>query len=400
MKSIQTDYLIVGGGVIGIATGIAILERQSNTKVLIIEKSEDLGAHASGRNSGVLHAGFYYSPDSLKAKFCRDGNVEMKKFCREKTIPVLNCGKVVVAKNDNEAQRLEGLLNRGLSNGVELELLPANKLESYEVTAKTTGQFIWSPATAVVDPKQVLSAMMETFTHMGGKFIFGTEVSFVETGNEIYVTSEDYAIDSKFVINAAGVQADKLANRVGVGENYMSMPFKGNYMKSSKPAKSKRLIYPVPPISNPFLGVHTTITHDGFLKIGPTALPALGRERYHNFSRVKPREFLELIQASFYMSKGNQSSLIEIAKKEASLLSTKKLIAEAGLISSEVREIKSWTKVQGGIRSQLIEKSTGNLVQDFIVEKKYNSLHFLNIVSPGWTSAIPFARHFVNQINF
>lgn len=400
MRSIHTDYLIVGGGVVGIATGIAILESQSNAKVLIVEKSDDLGAHASGRNSGVLHAGFYYSPDSLKAKFCRDGNAEMKKFCKEKAIPVLNCGKVVVAKNVTEAERLEGLFNRGISNGVELELLSADKLESYEATAKTTGHFIWSPSTAVVHSKRVLNAMLDTFTDMGGKIMLGTEVSLVETGDEIIAISDEYAIDSKFVINAGGVQADKLASRVGVGHNYMSMPFKGNYLRSFKPAKSKRLIYPVPPISNPFLGVHTTITHDGFLKIGPTALPSLGREHYHNFSSVKPRELLELIQASFYMSRGKQSSLIEIARKEASLLFPKVLITEASLISSEISEVKSWKKVQGGIRSQLIEKSTGHLVQDFIVEKKHNSLHFLNIVSPGWTSAIPFARHFVNQLNF
>jgi L-2-hydroxyglutarate oxidase len=398
MKSVETDYLIIGGGVIGIATGIAILERKSSTRVLIVEKSDDLGAHASGRNSGVLHAGFYYSPDSLKAKFCRDGNLEMQKFCHSKSIPVLNCGKVVVAKNDDEALRLEGLFNRGLLNGVDLELLPAEKLKSYEVTAKSTGHFIWSPTTAVVHPKLVLNGMMETFVKMGGKFLFGVEVSIVEIGNEIIATSDEYEIDSKFIINACGVQAETLANRVGVGKDYISMPFRGNYMKSNEPAKSKRLIYPVPPITNPFLGVHTTITHDGYLKIGPTALPALGRERYQSFSSFKPREFLDLIQASYYLSKGNQSSLIEIAKKEASLLFQKKLITEASLISSEIDEIKSWKKVQGGIRSQLIQKSTGNLVQDFIVENKHNSLHFLNIVSPGWTSAMPFARHFVSEL--
>ncbi len=167
MKSVETDYLIIGGGVIGIATGIAILERKSSTRVLIAEKSDDLGAHASGRNSGVLHAGFYYSPDSLKAKFCRHGNLEMQKFCHSKSIPVLNCGKVVVAKNDDEALRLEGLFNRGLLNGVDLELLPAEKLKSYEVTAKSTGHFIWSPTTAVVHPKLVLNGMMETFVKMG-----------------------------------------------------------------------------------------------------------------------------------------------------------------------------------------------------------------------------------------
>ncbi len=398
MKSIRTDYLIIGGGVIGIATGIALLERQPSTRVLIVEKSDILGAHASGRNSGVLHAGFYYSPDSLKAKFCRDGNNEMKKLCKKKSIPVLNCGKVVVAKNENESQRLEDLFNRGLLNGVDLELISADKLKCYEGTAKTVEKFIWSPKTAVVNSKLVLNAMMETFTNMGGMFKFGVEVSIVELGNEIIATSDDYSIDSKIIINAAGVQADKLAHSVGVGVKYLSMPFRGKYLKSTKPTKSKRLIYPVPPISNPFLGVHTTITHDGFLKIGPTALPALGRERYQNFSGVKPRDFLELIQASFYLSRVNQSSLIEIAQTEARLLFKKELVAEASLISSEVYEIGLWKNVQGGIRSQLIQKSTGNLVQDFIVESKHNSLHFLNIVSPGWTSAIPFARHFANEL--
>ena len=167
-QPINCDILIIGAGVMGLATGIALLEAKPSLKVIIAEKEKQLAMHASGRNSGVLHAGFYYSPDSLKAKFCRDGNKELRKLAKKYEIPVRECGKVVVTRNDDENQRLETLYQRGIANGVDIEMLDASKLGNYEPLAITHERFLWSPTTAVSDSKAIVDAMRREFESLGG----------------------------------------------------------------------------------------------------------------------------------------------------------------------------------------------------------------------------------------
>ena len=174
----EFDHIVIGAGIVGISLGLAILERNPNMKVLIIDKEPEPGIHASGRNSGVLHAGFYYSPDSLKAKFCREGNLELRKLCRENSIPIQECGKVVVSRNSEEDGRLDLLYSRGLSNGVELELLEKTELSKYEPLAVTHQRFLWSPNTAISDPRAVTKAMVSKFEGLGGKLSYGQRIEF------------------------------------------------------------------------------------------------------------------------------------------------------------------------------------------------------------------------------
>ena len=391
------DLVVIGAGIIGLSTAISALEFNSSYKVMILEKEECIAVHGSGRNSGVVHAGFYYSPDSLKAQFCRVGNQEIKKFARQHNLPINRCGKVVVTKNDDEDIRVETLFNRGVCNGVDLELLPGADLPRFEPTAKTNNLFVWSPQTAILDPKLLLKAMLGLYISLGGKIAFKTSSELRFEKNEVVLLANQKRVKSKKIVNAAGAFADQLAKQIGVGSRFAVVPFKGCYRKSTELSRSKALIYPVPHPVNPFLGVHTTLTSEGYLKIGPTAMPAFGRENYHFFENLHVREVLEILKAIGYVVKGRKHNLIQILTEEIPLLSQKGLTKKAGQLSIEISEKHSWKKPPTGIRSQLVDIENGELVQDFVVEEFGNSLHFLNIVSPGWTSAFPFTRHFMSD---
>jgi L-2-hydroxyglutarate oxidase len=391
----QTDVLILGGGIIGLSSGIAALEMNPALKVLIADKAKSVAEHASGRNSGVLHAGFYYSPESLKAQFCREGSKELKAFATTKNLPILNCGKVVVTKNETEVTRLEMLFERGLINQVELELLPEKELSRIENSAKTLEKFIWSPTTAVLNPMLLMQSLLEHFIQLGGKIEFETKFSLCNSHGEIYASSSEQLIESKKIVNATGVHSDSIAKEIGVGTSFVALPFRGNYRKSTKNSVSNRLIYPVPHPINPFLGVHTTLTPEGSLKIGPTAILAMGRENYQGLSNLRVQELIGIIRAARIFMGGTKHDLVEILKLELPLLTRRGLVRAASVLSNEVSNVKNWEKTKSGIRSQLVNANTGELVQDFVVERYANSIHFLNIVSPGWTSALPFTRHFM-----
>jgi L-2-hydroxyglutarate oxidase LhgO len=391
------DLVIIGAGVIGIAAGIAALESRPSLKVLIVEKSSEIAEHASGRNSGVLHAGFYYSPESLKAQFCRQGNSELKHFARKMDIPIKECGKVVVAKDQKEALRLESLYSRGIANGVDIEIHDESRLIEFEPSARTISKFIWSPTTAVVNPVDILRKLLLQFISMGGSIKFNQDIELKFLQGEISIKTGNEQLDAKYIINAAGAQSDLIARKIGVGKDYLVIPFRGNYRKSHLKSQSRRLVYPVPHEVNPFLGVHTTLTPDGFLKIGPTAMPAFGRENYKGLQGIKISELPRIIHAMTRMAKGTKHDLLEIIRMELPLLFEKQMIKKVEKLLNEDLQDYKWTKSRSGIRSQLVNIRTGDLVQDFVVEKKLNSLHFLNVVSPGWTSALPFTRYFVNE---
>jgi (S)-2-hydroxyglutarate dehydrogenase len=273
------DVLIIGSGVMGLATGIALLESHSNLKVTIAEKESELAKHASGRNSGVLHAGFYYSPDSLKARFCRDGNFAIKQLATKHKIPVWNVGKVVVARNADECLRLDTLYSRGMKNGVELEILDEKELSKFEPLARTYERFLWSPNTAISDSKAIVNAMRIEFENLGGQIIFGKKIELKESGSEILDATGQFS--AQHFVNAAGAQSDRISRAIGIGLEYAMLPFMGVYRATYvKSLPLRTLVYPVPHPVNPFLGVHFTLTIDGKVKIGPTAIPIAGREQY------------------------------------------------------------------------------------------------------------------------
>ena len=388
----QFDITIIGGGVIGLSIGNAILEDNPTLQVAIVEKEKTLGQHASGRNSGVMHAGFYYSPDSLKARFCRDGNFELRKLCRLHNIPVLETGKVVVTQNLEEELQLDTLFKRGIQNGVELEILDGNELNQFEPLAKTLHRFVWSPNTAVSDSHLVLSAMAKEFTDKGGTIKLGTSVQLIEHQGEIVISNKE--VQAKYYVNASGAQSDRISRNVGVGLDYAMLPFMGVYRATTNDALPLRtLVYPVPHPINPFLGVHFTLTTNGKVKIGPTAIPITGREQYSFSSGWSLDDIYQATKAAKALVLGKSHKVSKMIASEWPKIIEREIVNQASHLVPRASEVRKWEKNPPGIRSQLVHLPTGKLEQDFKIETKFNSLHILNAVSPGWTSSIPFARY-------
>ena len=394
----EYDQIIIGAGIVGISLGLALLERDPSRKVLIIDKEGKPGVHASGRNSGVLHAGFYYSPDSLKAKFCRLGNLELRKFCKENNLQILETGKVVVCQDKKDVTRLEELYRRGVANEVNIEILDSKDLEKIEPAAQTIDKFIWSPTTAVGNPKDVINKLADKFTKSGGSFLFNTQVQLIEKDNEVLVKTKTGIYSAKSIINSAGAYAADLAKQVNVGTEYVCLPFLGAYKKSKLLSiNPKRLVYPVPNPVNPFLGVHTTITLNNEIKIGPTAFPVIGKEQYKLTDGFNLKELAEFFTSTTALVKSDSVDLIGLAKEEALKLFKKPLLNRTRKLSNSLDSNTNWVKYPSGIRAQIINTETKAIEMDYIVESDKNVVHILNAVSPGWTSAIPFAHWVVEN---
>ena len=390
-KSIEkrVDIVIVGGGIIGIAIAIEIAKKDKGLSILLIEKEKSIGLHASGRNSGVIHAGFYYKPQSLKAKFCREGNIQLKETCKKLGVPVLNTGKVVVSKDTNQASILEKLFMRGVENGVNLEIFEDHFLSKFEPLAKSKGGFIWSPDTCVSDPKMLISKLAKQALDLGIKFVFGESPQF--KNRELYLNGQ--RILYRHLINSAGSQAIDIANSFNAGKKYAVLPFLGTYAYlNSGSLPLKTLIYPLPHDVNPFLGVHFTITPNNQIKIGPSAIPILGREQYTLLQLPRLKDMFQTMKSSCAMGLKHPHSTFTLAIGEFPKIRVSKLVKEASMLVPSAGVAGVWKRKAGGIRSQLVDLHSGELVQDFLIEKTENETHILNAVSPGWTSAIPFAK--------
>jgi L-2-hydroxyglutarate oxidase LhgO len=395
-QPISCDVLIIGAGVIGLGTGIALLEARPGLKVIIAEKEVQLAMHASGRNSGVLHAGFYYSPDSLKARFCREGNKALRKIAKKYEIPVREVGKVVVARNADENERLETLFDRGIKNGVDIELLNASRLKDFEPLAITNERFLWSPTTAVSDTRAIIGALRQEFESLGGTIQYSRTIQLKETKGEIIDATGTYS--ATHIINAAGAQSDRISRTIGIGTEYAMLPFMGVYRvteESNLPLQ--RLVYPVPHPINPFLGVHFTLTFDHKTKIGPTAIPIAGREQYSLLKGWSASDIRQAVKGMASLVKGETHDFGAILKSELPKFLESTITNESRSLVPTASQVKVWNKKPPGIRAQLVHLPTGSLEQDFVVKNKINSTHILNVVSPGWTSALPFGRYIVEQ---
>jgi L-2-hydroxyglutarate oxidase len=397
-QSVTYDFAIIGGGIIGVAIGIALLEKNPKKRVLILEKESKPGIHASGRNSGVLHAGFYYTPESLKAKFCKDGNAEITKYCKNNNLPYKNLGKVVVTKDETEVARLHKLFETGLVNRIEIELHPAEKLKEFEPAANTFGDFIWSPTTSIADPNKLIISLVEKYQSLGGKILCNSRSNLKISNSEVLLFVNGSQVKATRIINAAGGMASTIARNVGVGKQYLCLPFLGSYRKSDSTTNSiKRLIYPVPNPVNPFLGIHTTNTLNGELKIGPTAFPVIGKEQYHFIDGFTFKELIEFITASWAMLNSKKTNFPELAKIELLKQFESKILDSSQYLSDVISLQKNWKKHPGGIRSQIVNIETKELEMDYIITSDKNVVHVLNAVSPGWTSALPFGRWVVEN---
>jgi len=391
-----TDFLVIGGGIIGMSTALELKRRYPEQVVVVLEKESAVGRHASGRNSGVLHAGFYYTADSLKARFTRDGNAALRDYCRKKGLPLNQCGKLVVAKSAADHPQMDELLRRGAANGVTLESISEAEAKRIEPRVKTCERAIWSPNTATADPAAVITAMRSDAEREGIRFALGTAFRR-RRRNEIETSQGCWS--AGYVVNCAGLLADRIARQFGFSEHYTILPFKGLYLYSDEPAGALRTnIYPVPDLRNPFLGVHFTVTVDGHAKIGPTAIPAFWREQYAGFSGFDLRDLTEIVrlQCGLLVSAGFEFR--RLAWEELAKYNRSHLVSLAGRLASDIRAANFRRWGRSGIRAQLLDTRTRRLEMDFVLEGDDRSFHVLNAVSPGWTCSIPFARHVVDRI--
>jgi L-2-hydroxyglutarate oxidase LhgO len=312
--ALTTDFLIIGGGVIGLNLALQIRRRHSASKIILIEKESHCGKHASGRNSGVLHAGFYYTADSLKARFTREGNSCMTEYCRTRGLRINRCGKLVVAKDPADLAGLEELLERAQKNGVELHEITDKEARAIEPRIKTYGKALYSPTTASVDPGEVMISLVDDAQKAGINIL--TNTAYRRYKAPAVVTNKG-RIAAGYVINAAGLYADKIAQDFGFSKDYRILPFKGIYLYSSEqPGALKTNIYPVPDLNHPFLGVHYTLTVDGKIKIGPTAIPAFWREHYQGLDNFNLRESIEILGRELGMFLRNDFGFRSLAFNE------------------------------------------------------------------------------------
>lgn len=390
------DFLVIGGGVIGLSVARELRRRHADARVRLIEKEPDTGLHASGRNSGVLHAGFYYTPDSLKARFTRDGNARLREYCASRNIPLNTCGKLVVARNQGEHAGLDTLLERGRKNGIALQSITGQEAREIEPRVLTAGRALWSPTTASVDPKQVVAAMRNDAIHEGIRIDRG--VRFLARDRDRVCTSAG-TVSAGYVVNAAGLQADQIARQFGFSSGYRIVPFKGLYLYSDEaPGALRTNVYPVPDLRNPFLGVHFTVAANGAIKIGPTAIPAFWREHYQGFGGFDLGELAAVCYRQTRLFLAPETGLWRLAVAEMKKYSRAHMVALAGELVSgtNLAQYRHWGKP--GLRAQLVDIRKNRLEMDFVLEGDARSMHVLNAVSPAFTCSLPFAAHVADRI--
>jgi L-2-hydroxyglutarate oxidase LhgO len=391
------DFLIVGAGIIGLSIARELRKIYPAAKIKVLEKEPDTGFHSSGRNSGVLHAGFYYTADSLKAKFTKEGNRQLTEYCLENNLRINRCGKLVIAQNESELETLYELEKRGKANKVDVRLLNQEEAKEIDPNAKTFKKALYSPTTSTVDPIELCRFIKSELKKKNVEFSFGESYVRRISDNKI-ITSKGIEHDAGKLINTAGLYADRIAREFGFSKDYEIIPFKGLYLKYSKsdmPVKTN--IYPVPNLKNPFLGVHFTITSDNHIKIGPTSMPAFWRENYKGFDNFSLSEFLNIISWEAQLFLTNAFGFRDLAIEEVKKYQRKYFIGLAKKMVYNIDEkgFKEWTTP--GIRAQLLNINTKELVQDFVVEGDKESIHVLNAVSPAFTSSFPFSRWVVEN---
>ncbi len=391
----RADVLIVGGGIIGLTLARELVS-QGRGDIVVLEKEDDLGRHASGRNSGVLHAGIYYAPDSMKARSCLSGNRLMRAYCKERGLAVGENGKVIVARTEAELPTLEELHRRATANGARVEFVDEKQLADIEPSARTMGRALYSRDTAVVDPKAVLKALRADL-ESSGRVRIVTGCRFTGLSGPSAAETNLGRIAFQRFVNAAGAHCDRVARVFGLAHDMRLIPFKGIYKKLRKDAvfPVNGNIYPVPDIRNPFLGVHFTRSAAGDVYLGPTAIPAFGRENYGLFSGIDSGA-PGIIAADAVLFVKNP------AFRSVALTEPRKYLPSY-FFRDAARLVKTFdpslfekaSKV--GIRPQLVDWNTKQLIMDFRVEAADGSVHVLNPISPAFTSSMDLARTIVRE---
>ena len=390
------DYCIVGGGIVGLATAMRLLENKPGSSLILIEKEDALGKHQTGHNSGVIHAGIYYPPGSLKAELCRKGAEATKAFCSENGIQFEVCGKLLVATSDLEIQRMDALYERSKQNTIEVHRVSEGELREREPHIRGRGA-LFVPSTGIVSYAEVCQAMGRRIKALGGNIRLSTRITGIrETIDVVDITSDGQTWQAKKLVACAGLQSDRLAVLAGLPIEHRIVPFRGEYFRlpADKNDIVRHLIYPVPDPDLPFLGVHLTRMIDGSVTVGPNAVIGFAREGY-------PRLSINLADmADYALFPGFWKTVF--ANRKSAVTELRNSLWKPGYLAECKKYCPSLTlsdllPYEAGIRAQAVRKD-GTLIHDFLFAETDRMLHVCNAPSPAATSAIPIAEMIVGRL--
>lgn len=391
------DYCIVGAGIVGLATALTISRNKPDARIVVIDKEMTIASHQTGHNSGVIHAGIYYAPKSLKAELCRAGERATKTFCDENGIAYRTPGKLIVATNETESQRLTALENNAAANGITCERLGAEALAEIEPAVNGVAALLVKQ-TGIVDYGQVSRVMAEKVKASGGQIVLGDAVDRLEErADHVRICAGQGTWEARHVIACAGLQADRLARRSGMKVDFQIVPFRGEYyaLRTELSGLVEKMIYPVPDPSMPFLGIHLTPMTDGRLTAGPNAVLGLSREGYPKFS-INARDMAEYLRFGGFwklISKHVGSGLDEMRDS----LSKNAYLRKCHKYCPSLR-IEDLEPYRAGIRAQAVSHS-GMLIHDFMFLQSKRTLHVCNAPSPAATSALPIGRMIFDRLH-
>ncbi len=393
MNSISNDYIVVGAGIVGLATAYTLLQREPGLCVLVVDKEARVAAHQTGHNSGVIHAGVYYEPGSLKARLCRAGLVRTLEFCREHAVPVEQCGKLLVATTPLEDVRLRALHERAQRNGTVCRLVSAGELRELEphIAGRTA---LLVSETGIVDYVAMAERLREAIERGGGAVRLGAEVREIrEESASVAVATTAGTFHAQRLIVCGGLQADRLARAAGLALDFTLVPFRGDYYRlpSARAGLIRHLIYPVPDPQLPFLGVHLTRMIDGGITVGPSAMLAFKREGYGkaDYDVRDVGEMLCFPGLWRLLARYHRAGLVELGcalSKRLYLRAVRKYCPELALADL--------TSHAAGIRAQAVAPD-GRLVHDFLIRSTARVTHVCNAPSPAATAALPIAEEIV-----
>lgn len=390
------DYLIIGAGIVGLATGMTLLELNPGAKVIILEKESAPALHQTGHNSGVIHSGIYYKPGSYKAKFAKAGSESMRDFCLKHDIPHEICGKVIVAANEKEQPQLDALFYRGLKNGLFPERLSREELLEREPYVNGV-EAIYLPTTGIVNYQLVAEKMAEVIHLKGGQIVYDAEVEAIdETANEVTIDTANHTYYADLLINCAGLHSDRVAKMAGYLTDIRIFPFRGKYfkLKQEKSYLVNHLIYPVPNPDFPFLGVHATRIIDGGVEVGPNAVPGLKRESYKK-SSFAWKDFYEIISYPGFWKLGAANAK-EGAEEMVRSMSKKRFVENLRLLLPGISE-DDLISAPAGVRAQALQKD-GTLLDDFFIVDGQKSIHICNAPSPAATAALEIGKEISERV--
>jgi (S)-2-hydroxyglutarate dehydrogenase len=390
------DFAIIGGGIVGLSTAMALGKRYPDAQIIVLEKESNWAAHQTGHNSGVIHSGIYYKPGSFKAKFCRDGANSMVEFCQEHHIDHDVCGKVIVAVDESEVQRLENIYQRGVDNGIQVQRITAEEVKEVEPHVRCVAG-VRVHATGIANYKQVCLKYADLIQQQGGELRLNTKVlRIVHSATNQVIETNNGTFETRFVINCAGLHSDRVAKLNNVDPQAKIIPFRGEYYEliPEKRHLVKTLIYPVPNPDFPFLGVHFTRMIDGSVHAGPNAVLSLKREGYKK-TDFDLRDFAEVMTypgfwklAAKHADEGIQE-IIRSFSKAAFVRSLQQLIPEV--------QASDLVPCHAGVRAQAL-MNDGKLVDDFLIISGQNCVNVCNAPSPAATSSLEIGKAIVAKI--